>query len=329
LAHVVVEDLVKTFRVTERATTGWGKLKSALAPQRREVRALDGASFQLEQGELTAYVGPNGAGKSTTIKVLSGILVPTSGRCEVGGLVPWRQRIEHVARIGVVFGQRTQLFWDLPLSESFDLLAAIYRVPRERYRNVRDELIQILQIEPFLATPVRQLSLGERMRGELVAALLHSPELLFLDEPTIGLDAVSKLSVRRFVRRLNRERGTTVVLTTHDFDDIEAVCERVIVIGRGRVLLDGTLDALRSSVSRERRLIADLADPAAELGGLPARLVQRSGGRVTLAFDPQATSPTDLIQLLVGRHAVRDLFVEHPPIEELVAELYRRLEAPE
>ncbi len=328
MAHVVVEDLVKTFRVAERGATGWGRLWSAVAPKRREVRALDGASFKLERGELVAYVGPNGAGKSTTIKVLSGILTPTSGRCEVGGIVPWRERVRHVARIGVVFGQRTQLFWDLPLSESFELLAAVYRVPRERYRRVRDELIQILQVEPFLATPVRQLSLGERMRGELIAALLHSPELLFLDEPTIGLDAVSKLAVRGFVRRLNREQGTTVVLTTHDFDDIEAVCERVIVIGRGRVLLDGSLDALRSSVSPERRLIVDLADPSAELGELPARLVERSAGRVTLAFEPKRISPTDLIQLLVGRHAVRDLFVEHPPIEELVAELYRRLQGP-
>jgi ABC-2 type transport system ATP-binding protein len=328
MAHVVVENLVKTFRVTKRGTSGWGKLRSLLAPERLEVRALDGASFELERGELTAYVGPNGAGKSTTIKVLSGILVPSSGRCEVGGLVPWQRRREHVARIGVVFGQRSQLFWDLPLAESFELLAAIYRVPRERYRPVRDELIDALQVEAFLATPVRQLSLGQRMRGELLAALLHSPELLFLDEPTIGLDAVSKLAVRRFIRKQNKEHGTTVILTTHDFDDIEAVCDRVIVIGRGKVLLDGSLDAMRAKVSSERRLIADLVDPEVELKELPATLVQRQGSRVTWSFDPTRISPTDLIQLLIARHAVRDLFVEHPPIEELVAELYRRLEQP-
>jgi ABC-2 type transport system ATP-binding protein len=328
MAHVVVENLCKTFQVRKRGAGGWGKVRSLLAPEHDEVRALDGASFELRRGELTAYVGPNGAGKSTTIKVLSGVLVPSSGRCEVGGLVPWQRRREHVARIGVVFGQRSQLFWDLPLAESFELLSAIYRVPRGRDRQVRDELIEALQVEAFLATPVRQLSLGQRMRGELVAALLHSPELLFLDEPTIGLDAVSKLAVRRFVRRQNKEHGTTVILTTHDFDDIEAVCDRVIVLGRGKVLLDGSLDAMRASVSRDRRLIADLVDPAVELVELPATLIQRHGARVTWSFDPTRISPTDLIQLLVARHPVRDLLVEHPPIEEVVAELYRRLEQP-
>jgi ABC-2 type transport system ATP-binding protein len=328
MSYIVVENLVKTFRVRHRGTGGWGKVRSLLAPEYREVHALDGASFELRRGELTAYVGPNGAGKSTTIKVLSGILVPSSGRCEVGGLVPWQRRREHVARIGVVFGQRSQLFWDLPLSESFDLLAAIYRVPRARFRSVRDELIDALQVEAFLSTPVRQLSLGQRMRGELLGALLHSPELLFLDEPTIGLDAVSKLAVRRFIRRQNQEHGTTVILTTHDFDDIEAVCERVLVVARGKVLLDGSLDDMRASISRDRRLVVDLVDPAAPLAELPATLVERQGSRVTWSFDPTRISPADLIQRVVGSHAVRDLFVEHPPIEELVAELYRRLEQP-
>jgi ABC-2 type transport system ATP-binding protein len=327
MPHVVVEDLVKTFRIREPHTGRFSALRNVLAPRHREVRALDGVNFNIEQGELVAYVGPNGAGKSTTIKVLSGILVPTSGRCEVGGIVPSRERKKHVARIGVVFGQRTQLFWDLPLSESFALIRAIYRVPHARYRQVLAELVAELDLESFLSTPVRQLSLGQRMRGELAASLLHDPELLFLDEPTIGLDAVSKLSVRRFIRALNRTRKTTVILTTHDFDDIEAVCDRVLVVAKGKVLCDGTLDALRKTVSRERHLIVDFADPNLELASFPAHTVKREGSRFTLSFDPDAISPAALISQIASRHAVRDLFVEHPPIEEIVAELYRQIEA--
>jgi ABC-2 type transport system ATP-binding protein len=327
MSHVVVEDLVKTFRIREPHIGRFSGLRNVLAPRHREVRALDGVSFNIQQGELVAYVGPNGAGKSTTIKVLSGILVPTSGRCEVGGIVPFRERKKHVARIGVVFGQRTQLFWDLPLSESFALIRAIYRVPPARYRQVLAELVAELDLESFLSTPVRQLSLGQRMRGELAASLLHDPELLFLDEPTIGLDAVSKLSVRRFIRALNRTRKTTVILTTHDFDDIEAVCDRVLVVAKGKVLCDGTLDALRKTVSRERHLIVDFADPNLELASFPAHTVKREGSRFTLSFDPDTISPAALISQIASRHAVRDLFVEHPPIEEIVAELYRQIGA--
>jgi len=326
VAHVVVEDLVKTFRIREPRPSGIAGLRQLIAPRYRELRALDGIGFELERGELVAYVGPNGAGKSTTIKVLSGILVPTSGRCEVSGLVPFRERKKHVARIGVVFGQRTQLFWDLPLSESFSLLRAIYAVPWPRHRELLKELIEQLDLGSFLATPVRQLSLGQRMRGELAASLLHEPELLFLDEPTIGLDAVSKLSVRAFIRRLNRERNTTVILTTHDFDDIEAVCDRVLVVAQGKLLCDGTLDSLRRSVSRERRLIVDLADPVSELSAFSAQVLKREGSRFTLGFDPEVVSPAVLISQIAARHAVRDLFVEHPPIEEVVAELYRQIE---
>jgi ABC-2 type transport system ATP-binding protein len=327
MPHVVVEDLVKAFRVREPHVGHFARLRNVLAPRHREVRALDGVSFQLERGELVAYVGPNGAGKSTTIKVLSGILVPTSGRCEVGGIVPSRERKKHVARIGVVFGQRTQLFWDLPLAESFALIRAIYRVPWPRYRQTLAALVEQLELGSFLSTPVRQLSLGQRMRGELAASLLHEPELLFLDEPTIGLDAVSKLSVRRFIKELNRARNTTVILTTHDFDDIEAVCERVLVVAKGKVLCDGTLDELRKTVSRERHLIVDLADTSAELGTFPVRLLRREGSRFTLSFDPEVVSPAVLISRIAAAHAVRDLFVEHPPIEEIVAELYRQIEA--
>ncbi len=323
LSQIVVEDLVKTYRVAERRAGLGGALRGLFHREHRTVRALDGASFRIEPGELVGYVGPNGAGKSTTIKILSGILVPDSGRCEVLGHVPWRERARYVARIGVVFGQRTQLWWDLPVIESFDLLSSIYRVPADRYRRARDELIDRLHLETLLATPVRQLSLGQRMRCDLAASLLHEPTLLFLDEPSIGLDAVSKLAVRDFVREINAERGVTVILTTHDMDDIEALCRRVLVISNGAILSDGTLDELRANVWRERRLIVDLVKDE-PIDDPDARVVARNGTRVELRFDPEAVSATQLISRLTARYAVRDLFVENPPIEEVIARMYEK-----
>jgi len=322
VAQIVVENLVKTFRVAERAPGMWGALKGLARRRHRTVTALDGISFTLREGELLGYIGPNGAGKSTTVKILSGILVPDSGRVEVLGKEPWTHRIETVARIGVVFGQRTQLWWDLPVIESFDLLRDIYRVPSDLYRRNRDELVALLHLEPLLDTPVRQLSLGQRMRCDLAASLLHSPRILYLDEPTIGLDAVSKLAVRDFVRRLNQERGVTVILTTHDMDDIETLCSRVIVIHQGGIFLDGTLEQLRNRVSSERRLIVDLANENGPVSDPDAELVSRQGRRATLNFDPGRVSPAELIARIVARHEVVDLFVENPPIEEIVARIY-------
>jgi ABC-2 type transport system ATP-binding protein len=320
--QIVVEDLVKTFRVAERKPGLWGAVRGVVRRRVRTVEALSGVGFSIEAGELVGYVGPNGAGKSTTVKILSGILVPDSGRCEVLGFVPWRQRAEYVARIGVVFGQRTQLWWDLPVVESFDLLRHIYRVPEAVQRPVRDELIEMLELAPLLDTPVRQLSLGQRMRCDVAAALLHAPPLLFLDEPTIGLDAAAKLAVRQFVRRLNRERGVTVILTTHDMDDIEALCRRILVISEGRILVDGPLEALRGRVLRERRLTLDLVDEREVVADPRVRVIAREGARVKLAFDPAEVPATELVSRLTARHAVRDLFVENPPIEEVIARLY-------
>ena len=222
----------------------------------------------------------------------------------------------------MVFGQRTQLWWDLPVVESFELLRDIYRVPRERFARSRDELIALLDLAPLLDMPVRQLSLGQRMRCDLAAALLHAPAILFLDEPTIGLDAVSKLAVRDFVKRLNRERGVTVILTTHDMDDIEALCTRVIVIAGGKILSDGTLAELRARVTRERWLTVDLVDAAAAIDEPDATVIRRDGDRVCLAFDPQVVAPAELIRRVTSRHAIRDLFVENPPIETIIARLY-------
>jgi len=248
MSHILVDRLVKTYRISERDPGLAGAIRGVLHRRHRTVEALAGVSFELERGELLGFIGPNGAGKSTTIKILAGILRPDGGRVEVDGRDPFEDRERHVGRIGVVFGQRTQLWWDLPVGEGFDLLRDIYRVDEVRYRRTRDELVSLLKLERVLDQPVRQLSLGQRMRAEIAAALLHEPDLLFLDEPTIGLDAPSKLAVREFVRRANRERGTTVLLTTHDMHDIEALAERVIVIGHGRVLADSPVEALRAQV---------------------------------------------------------------------------------
>jgi ABC-2 type transport system ATP-binding protein len=322
MSQILVEELSKTYRIAERDPGVFGALKGLFHRRWRTITALDRVSFELGQGELVGLIGPNGAGKSTTIKILSGILEPTSGRCEVGGLTPWRERIRHVARIGVVFGQRTQLWWDLPVIEGFDLLRDIYRVPPERYRRARDELVALLRLDKLLSQPVRQLSLGQRMRCEIAASLLHEPQLLFLDEPTIGLDAPSKLAVRQFVGRLNRERGVTVILTTHDMHDIEALAERVIVIGGGRIMADGSFASLRAGVLAERRLFVDFAAEAPALDLPEVRVVSRDGRQLELAFDPRRIAAPALIARIAADHAVDDIHVEEPLIEEVIARFY-------
>lgn len=324
MPQIVVENLSKTFQVALRRPGLAGAFAGLFSREYRAVPALSGVSFAMEAGDLVGYIGPNGAGKSTTVKILSGILVPDGGRCEVGGRIPWRDREAHVRNIGVVFGQRTQLWWDLPVIESFDLLSAIYRLNPERYRRRREELVGIMDIDDILDVPVRQLSLGQRMRADLVAALLHEPTILFLDEPTIGLDAVSKLAVRKFVRRLNDEFGVTVILTTHDMDDIEALCRRLLVIGRGQILSDGSLDDLRSRVDGGRRLKVAFGEELATFDEPGFEVLRREGNALHLGFDPAVITPTEAIARLSSRYDVRDLLIEHPPIEELIAQLYEQ-----
>jgi ABC-2 type transport system ATP-binding protein len=311
--QITVENLVKHFTISEGGF---------LRRTSKTVKALDGISLSIEPGEVVGYIGPNGAGKSTTVKILSGILVPDSGNVTVNGRTPWRERQAHVAKIGVVFGQRSQLWWDLPVVESFALLREIYAVPKAQHAQTQAELVEKLDIGSFLTTPVRQLSLGQRMRCELVASLLHRPEILFLDEPTIGLDAISKLAVREFVGRLAREHGVTVLLTTHDMDDIEALCSRVLVIGGGKILLDGPLEALRQQVTKERWLVIETH---ASLPSLPesVSVLRTEGDRVTLRFDPEKTPVAALIAQLSEHLEIRDLFVQNPPIEEIIARFYQ------
>ena len=318
MSQIVVEGLAKIYRIAERPMGLLGMVRRRW----REVEGLKDVSFSLQRGELLGFIGPNGAGKSTTIKILCGILRPTSGKVVIEGRVPYNDRIAHVARIGAVFGQRSQLWWDLPVIDGFDLLRDIYRVEPAAYIRTRDELVAMLRLERLLYQPVRQLSLGQRMRAELAAALLHAPPILFLDEPTIGLDAPSKLAVREFVKKLNRERDVTVLLTTHDMHDIEALAQRVIVIGHGRVLADQSFDALRAGALADRRLLVDFASKAPVLSIDGAQLVRREGRSVELAFDPRVISAPALIARIAAEHAVEDIRVEQPAIEEVIARFY-------
>ena len=326
MSVIVVEDLRKTFRVAKHHRGAFGAVRNLFERRYAEVRAVDGISFSVERGEMLGCLGPNGAGKSTTIKMLTGILTPTAGRVEVLGLSPQRKRKEVAGRIGVVFGQRTQLWWDLPLIESLDLLRYIYRVPAARFAHNLATFRELLDLDPFLNTPVRQLSLGQRMRGDLAAALLHDPAILYLDEPTIGLDVVAKHRIRDFLRKINRERGVTVVLTTHDMADVEQLCSRLLIIDHGRLLYDGSLVEIRDRLGTERTLVVDLAD---ENGAAPgpmqvphAREVRADGPRRWLRFNRADTTAAELIAAVAARYRLHDLTIEEPEIEAIVRRIY-------
>ncbi len=295
------------------------------------VTAVDAISFDVAPGEIVGYIGPNGAGKSTTIKMLTGVLTPSSGAATVAGLTPWLERRQLAQRIGVVFGQRTQLWWDLPLIESLSLLKHIYRVPADRFQTNLTAATELLDLAPFLQTPVRQLSLGQRMRGDLAAALLHEPPVIYLDEPTIGLDLVAKTRIREFLAELNRDTGVTILLTTHDLADIERLCKRIIVIDHGRIVHDGGLDRLRAEIGTERIMIVDF-DDVPELGERltldGARLIDQSGPRVRIAFERARISAPDLLAMLTELGAIRDMAIEEPTIESIIQQLYDRAATP-
>jgi ABC-2 type transport system ATP-binding protein len=311
-----VVGLEKRFVVRRRA----GRVR-----RRREVvSAVAGIDLKIERGAMVGYIGPNGAGKSTTIKMLTGILVPSAGTVRVDGLEPSRERTVLAARIGVVFGQRSQLWWDLPLRDSFELLRHVYRVPTSRHAANLARFTAGLDLGPLLDVPVRQLSLGQRMRGELTAALLHDPSILLLDEPTIGLDVVSKEAVREFLLALNREQGTTVLLTTHDLSDVERLCDRLLIIDHGRLIEDGTVGGITERYGTERTLVVDLAEPGPALRVEGAEVVRVEGPRQWLRFSRHDVTASELLTRVTATVEVRDLSVEEPDIESIVREIYGR-----
>ncbi len=317
-------EIIRAEQLTKRYRRSEGG-KGFLSLRGRTTVTVDGlveASFSVRAGEIVGLLGPNGAGKSTTVKLLTGILTPDSGSCTVNGCVPWRDRKKHVAALGTVFGQRTQLWWDVPIRDSYVLLRDIYRVPEERWRKRLAELTEALDLGGLLQAPLRQLSLGQRMRAELCGSLLHEPELLFLDEPTIGLDAVSKLRLRDFLHRENEQRGTTILLTTHDMSDMLALCPRVLVLGRGRLLYDGALDALLRRYDTQHTLHCEF-EQEVSLEGFPESVrIRRDGEAWTLTFAPAEIPVSDVLPKLMAAGRIRELTLKEQDTDELVARMY-------
>ncbi|BBH24690.1 ABC transporter ATP-binding protein [Paenibacillus baekrokdamisoli] len=318
-------DVVKEYTIIKKKSGLSGSIQSLFRPEKKLVRGVDGISFRIEPGEIVGYLGPNGAGKSTTIKMLTGILHPTSGTVKVAGHSPQVNRKAVVRQLGVVFGQRTQLYWDLRLGETFELLKRIYRIDTDTFDTNIRLMNEVLGIDRIINTPVRQLSLGERMRGDLAAAMLHSPSILFLDEPTIGLDVEAKQNIRDFIREMNRTRGTTIILTTHDLDDVEQLCNRLIVINHGKVVEDGPLSELILRMAPYRLLVLELSHMPNEaaLYHPAAELIKREGHKLTYRFHKSKLSASELIGALSTQLPVIDLSVKEPDIEDMIREMYR------
>lgn len=320
---IEVDHLHKDFMVAKRETGFLGSMRSLFNRQFIKKEAVKDISFSIEQGEMVGYIGPNGAGKSTTIKMLTGILVPSSGSLRVNGIVPHEERQKNAANIGVVFGQRTQLWWDLPTIESFELLKEIYQVNDTRYKQNMDIFKEILGLDEFLNTPVRQLSLGQRMRADIAASLLHDPPILFLDEPTIGLDVVAKEKMRTFIQEINRDRNVTVILTTHDMEDIEKLCKRMVLIDHGQKVYDGDIMAVKERFGKVRTLIVDIENNGAGFEIPGAQVFKQEGNRVWLRFNRDEISASELIGRISQTYSIKDLTVEEPAIESIISRIYQ------
>lgn len=320
---ITLDNISKTFKVAQRGKGAGAAFKSLFRREYDDIHALDNISYQIGEGEIVGYMGPNGAGKSTSIKVMSGILVPDSGSCTIMGFTPWENRQEYVRNIGVVFGQRTQLWWDVPIADSFELLKDIYKIPADKYKKNLSMLTETLGLGDFINTPLRQVSLGQRMRAEIAASLLHSPKILFLDEPTIGLDAVSKLAVRQFIKRVNAEQKLTVILTTHDQNDIEALTDRIILIGKGQILYDGSMRQIKRKFEPYRTLTVTFAPHETPVEIENAELTFWSSERAVYRLDAAKVTVSAVIGELGKTLNILDMTSETPPVEEVVAGLYK------
>ena len=319
---IEVEHITKEYKVAKRDSGFHNAVKALFSRKYDTVRALNDISFKIDDGEILAYIGPNGAGKSTTIKILCGILTPDKGNCIVDGYVPWKDRKSYVKNIGVVFGQRSQLWWDIPIIDSFELIKDMYDIDSRTYKQNVSELCQLLDLEKIVKTPAINLSLGQRMRCEIAASLLHNPKILFLDEPSIGLDAVSKLAVRDFIKRINAEKGTTVILTTHDMQDIEALTHRVMLIGKGQILLDGSLEELKKKVSDKKEIIIKHHGKTPELcEGM--NYLEQQDDKLRITLDPKMIYVSEGIAYLSRETEIMDLEVSDISAEEMVARLYK------
>ncbi len=325
MALIKVENLTKQFRRPKRNQGLWGAVQGLFSREYEIKTAVDSISFEVEKGEVVGYIGPNGAGKSTTIKMLVGILVPTSGRVEVRGLVPYENRIENAKRMGIVFGQRTQLWWDIPVSESLNLMRYMFKIPDQQYHANLELFSEILGLKEFIHVPVRQLSLGQRMRSDICAALLHNPDILYLDEPTIGLDVVAKENIRRFIKEVNRERKTTIILTTHDMSDIEKLCSRVMVIDQGHIIYDGGLQQLKELYGTEETLTVETDSIDRDVSGLyqlNIKEVFQQDNKISIKYDKKQINSTLVIQWIMERYKVKDFVVQETEIDEVIRKMY-------
>ena len=322
---IKIENLCKEFRQRKGREGLTGAFKDLFNRKYKIIKAVDDISYTVEKGEIVGYIGPNGAGKSTTVKMLVGVLVPSSGLVEVNGIVPYKKRELNAKRIGVVFGQKTQLWWDIPVSETLDLMRHIYNIPEQQYRDNLKIFSDILGINEFINAPVRQLSLGQRMRADISCALLHNPEILFLDEPTIGLDVVVKEKIREFILEINRTRQTTVILATHDMSDIERLSSRVIVINHGRVAYDGNLSTLKKQYGTEETVAADIVgkiEDLSELQALGVTEIRYEDNKITIKYDTGRVNSSAVVSWLVNKAETKDINIIGTPIEEVIRKIY-------